>query len=267
MADLEILDDAGQLLVDSRLIAPRLRIEHRSFFQTLVDYQFQIEQAFGVLRFQNAKPPRGSKGGRPSRYALLTEDQATFLMTLSRNSPEVVQCKIDLVQAFARAKELLRQANPVADIDRVGLRASLKDDARLRMTDQVKVHLEQIRCYDDKKYRGKFFSRVHDALNVAVTGETAGQMRIRLGKVLGRKVKPGELLRDYFPAVALQRYIAVCETSANLMLKRGAHPLDAVREAADLALPVSHVAEPIDFVEHIRLVQGRVATGQMRLGE
>lgn len=226
------------------------------------DYQTQIEQAFGILRFENSK----IKGrGRPGRFVYLTEDQATFLMTLSRNSPEVVQCKVELVQAFSRAKELLRQANPVTDIDRVGLRAALKDDARLRMTDQVKVHLEQIRRYDDKKYRGKFFARVHDTLNVEVTGETAGQMRDRLGKLLGRKVKPGELLRDYFPITSLQSYIAMCETSANLMLKRGAHPLDAVREAAELALPVTHIAEPIDFVEHIKLVQGRVATGQLQL--
>lgn len=262
MADLEIIDDGGQLFVDSRLIAQRLGIEHRSFLQTLGDYQTQIEQAFGILRFENAK----MKGrGRPGQIAYLTEDQATFVMTLSRNSPEVVQCKIALVQAFARAKELLRRANPVADIDRVGLRASLKDDARLRMTDQVKVHLEQIRRYDDKKFRGQFFSRVHDAINVAVTGETAGQMRDRLSLLIGRPVKSGELLRDYFPSTALQRYIAMCETSANLMLKRGMHPLEAVREATELALPVGHMADPIDFVEHIRLVQGRVVTGQMRL--
>lgn len=262
MAGLDIFDDGGQLYVDSRLIAQKLAVQHESFYETLLTYQSQIEQAFGIIRFETGK----TKGrGRPPKFAYLLEDQATFVMTLSRNSPEVVQCKIELVQAFSRAKELLRQANPVADIDRVGLRAALKDDARLRMTDQVKVHLEQIRRYDDKKYRGKFFSGVHDAINVAVTGETAGQMRDRLGLLLGRKVKPGELLRDYFPSTALQRYIAMCETSANLMLKRGMHPLDAVREATELALPVGHTADPIDFVEHIKLVQGRVSTGQMQL--
>jgi hypothetical protein len=90
-------------------------------------------------------------------------------------------------------------------------------------------------------------------------------MRDRLSLLIGRPVKPGELLRDYFPATALQRYIAMCETSANLMLKRGMHPLDAVREATELALPVGHMPDPIDFVEHIRLVQGRVVTGQMQL--
>jgi hypothetical protein len=155
--------------------------------------------------------------------------------------------------------------NPLADTDRVGLRDVLKDDSRLRMTDQVKVYLEQMKRYDDKKYRGQFFSRVHDAINVAVTGETAGQMRERLGIVLGRKVTAPELIRDYFPSAVLQRYISMCEASANLMLKRQAHPLDAVREAADLVLPGGYSPEPIDFVEHVKFVRGRITTGQLGL--
>jgi phage regulator Rha-like protein len=106
MADLEIFDDGGNLYVDSRLIAERLGIEHRSFLVTLDNYQTQIEQAFGILRFEIAEI---DGRGRPRRYALLNEDQATFVMTLSRNSSEVVQCKLDLVRSFSRAKELLRQ--------------------------------------------------------------------------------------------------------------------------------------------------------------
>lgn len=153
--------------------------------------------------------------------------------------------------------------NPLADTDRVGLRDVLKDDSRLRMTGQVKVYLEQIKRYDDKKYRGRFFSQVHDAINVAVTGETAGQMRGRLGAVLGKKVGASELIRDYFPSTVLQRYISMCETSANLMLKRNVHPLEAVQEAADLVLPGSYAAEPIDFVEHVKFVRGRLSTGQL----
>jgi phage regulator Rha-like protein len=100
------------LIVDSRLIAERLGIEHINFMETIGDYQTQIDQAFGVVRFETEKPPRGSRGGRPQRYALLTEDQATFLMTLSRNTPEVVQCKIDLVVAFSKAKDLLANRKP-----------------------------------------------------------------------------------------------------------------------------------------------------------
>lgn len=106
MTDLTIFEDDGDLYVDSRLIAERLGIEHRSFLETLDSYESQIQQAFGVLRFQTAKPP-GAKGGRPLRFVFLNEDQATFVMTLSRNSPEVVRCKVDLVQSFAKAKKLL----------------------------------------------------------------------------------------------------------------------------------------------------------------
>jgi phage regulator Rha-like protein len=108
MADLEIFDDGNELYVDSRLIAERLGIEHRSFLETLDNYTTQIEQAFGVLRFETAKP-QTPQGGRPLRYCLLSEDQSTFVMTLSRNSPEVVRCKLELVTAFSKAKKLLSQ--------------------------------------------------------------------------------------------------------------------------------------------------------------
>jgi phage regulator Rha-like protein len=97
------------LIVDSRLIAERLGIEHESFLRTLDIYQTQIESAFGILRFEIGKI---TGRGRPQKYALLTEEQATFLMTLSRNTPEVIQCKIDLVVAFSRAKDLLANRKP-----------------------------------------------------------------------------------------------------------------------------------------------------------
>ena len=149
--------------------------------------------------------------------------------------------------------------NPLADIDRVGLRSELKDDARLRMTDQVKVYLEQIRRYDDKKYRGLFFAKVHDAINIAITTETSKQMRNRLSNTLGKKVKQSELIRDYFPSLVLNKYISLCETSANLMLRDGLHPETAVERASELVLPIGYVPKPIDFVEHIKIVRKRIA--------
>ena len=155
--------------------------------------------------------------------------------------------------------------NPLADMDRVGLRDSLKDDSRLRMTDQVKEYLEQIRRYDDKKYSGMFFARVHDAINKAVTGETAKQMKNRLSQILNKKIKENELIRDYFPSKTLQWYISMCETSANLMLKKGMHPVSAVEEASELVLPASYTPQPINFVEHIKEVRIRVQGNQPKL--
>lgn len=152
--------------------------------------------------------------------------------------------------------------NPLADTDRVGLRAGLKDDSRLRMTDQVKVYLEQIRRYDDTKFRGFFFAQVHDAINLAVTGETAKQMRDRLSLILGKVVKQDELIRDYFPSEILQRYIAMCEASANFMIRENLHPLTAVERAAEIVLYAGYRPAPINFVEHIKFVRQRLTTGQ-----
>ncbi len=138
MAKLEIIDDGRELLVDSRLIADRLGVDHNDWIENIIKrYQPEAEESFGVLRFENVKPPRGSKGGRPPSICYLTEDQATFYMTLSRNTPQVVALKRDLVSSFSKAKQLIKRYISVGDIDRSGLRGTLKDDSRLRMTDQV----------------------------------------------------------------------------------------------------------------------------------
>lgn len=153
--------------------------------------------------------------------------------------------------------------NPIypqqADIDRVVYRDALKDDARLRMTGQVKVYLEQIQKYDDKKYRGKFFARVHDAINIAITTETSKQMKVRISQMLGREVKEQELIRDYFPPMVLQRYISVCEASANFMIRENLHPLTAVERAIEIVLPVNYLPESIDFSENIKFVRQRLS--------
>jgi hypothetical protein len=72
-----------------------------------------VEREFGVFRFQIEKPLT-SRGGRPRRFVYLNEGQATFLMTLSQNTPQVVLCKLRLVKAFEEAKEILRRQQEVS---------------------------------------------------------------------------------------------------------------------------------------------------------
>ena len=109
---LQVVEQNGDLVVDSRLIAARLDIEHRAFMQTLKRYQDRIEQRFGVVTFEMDKPIEGSQGGRPEKYALLTEDQATTLMTFSKNTDAVVNCKMDLVGAFSKARQIIKVVIP-----------------------------------------------------------------------------------------------------------------------------------------------------------
>ena len=96
----------GALVVDSRLIADSLGIDHESLMKTINKYQTQAEQSFGILRFEIGEI---QGRGQPEKYCLLTEDQAFFFMTLSRNTPEVVSAKLSLVKSFSEAKKLLRQ--------------------------------------------------------------------------------------------------------------------------------------------------------------
>lgn len=112
MTIISVQEHNSTLVVDSRLIAERLGIEHRAFIQTLKKHQGKIEQRFGVITFEMSKPSEGSCGGRPEKYALLTEPQATTLMTFSKNTEQVVECKLDLVQAFEEAKQVVKTVIP-----------------------------------------------------------------------------------------------------------------------------------------------------------
>jgi len=90
--------------IDSRVIATELGIQHDNQIQTLEAHKQHFE-ALGVFRFQTEKPPAGSKGGRPVRYALLNEDQAYFAATLARNTSRAVDVKFRLVKAFSEARK------------------------------------------------------------------------------------------------------------------------------------------------------------------
>lgn len=109
MTDLLIINhpEDGALVVDSRLIAQELAVTHEAFYKTIKKYEKETEQAFGGLRFQIGVPDKPT--GNPPQFVYLTEDQATFLMTLSRNTPEVVRCKVLLVTQFSQAKKLLAE--------------------------------------------------------------------------------------------------------------------------------------------------------------
>jgi phage regulator Rha-like protein len=109
MSSLTVSEIQGQLVVDSRLIAEELGIAHRGLRQTIEKYLTELQE-FGVVTFEMSKPLEASQGGRPERYCYLNEEQATFLMTLSRNTPQVVTCKQQLVKAFSKAKQAIKES-------------------------------------------------------------------------------------------------------------------------------------------------------------
>jgi hypothetical protein len=82
---IELQSFKGEARVDSRVIARELGIQSGNLLETVYKYRQKIER-FGILTFQTGKIGRR---GRPERYALLNEDQAHFVMALSRNTERV----------------------------------------------------------------------------------------------------------------------------------------------------------------------------------
>ena len=98
-----VLTTSAEPRVDSRLLAKQLGGDHANVFELVTNYRADFEQ-LGVVRFQTEKPMPGSKGGRPERFALLTEDHAYLLLTYRRNSAKVRALKVKLVKAFSNAR-------------------------------------------------------------------------------------------------------------------------------------------------------------------
>lgn len=159
--------------------------------------------------------------------------------------------------------------NPIrleADVDRVAIRDDLKDIKRPALTDQVKIFLETAGQYDPKSKETRiFFGRVHNELNIVLTGEKAEDMRKRLESYLGKKITESELLRDYFPIIDLAKYAAVCQAATNNM-EHGMHPINAIKLASKQVLPSNYLPKAIDFTERISFVRRRIEqANQMKL--
>lgn len=100
---LVLVPSKGEPRIDSRLLALRLKKKrHQDLFELIKQYERQL-LTLGKLLFQ-AGPSTGSRTGQIERFALLTENQAYFLLTLSRNTPVVVELKLQMVRAFGDAR-------------------------------------------------------------------------------------------------------------------------------------------------------------------
>ena len=127
MSNLSVQERDGILVIDSRLIAQDLGIEHRALLQTLDKHLLKIEASLGAVAFEMREFKTKQGNTSTERLAWLTEDQSMLLMTFSRNNERVVDCKIALVQAFSEAKRLLKEGTPAhsTEIERMKLELEL----------------------------------------------------------------------------------------------------------------------------------------------
>ena len=94
----------GEPRASTEVIAIGVEQGHRGVMQLLRKHQASFE-AFGKVQFQTRLNRRGS----PTEFAMLNEHQSGLLIAFMRNSPRVIEFKVNLIREFFRMREALSQ--------------------------------------------------------------------------------------------------------------------------------------------------------------
>lgn len=98
----------NEVFIDSLVIAKGTENTHHAIRGLIKKYKNDISE-FGTFLILNEE----SKGGRPLELFLLNEPQATFLMTLLRNSKIVVDFKKELVRQFYAMRKIIQEKQTI----------------------------------------------------------------------------------------------------------------------------------------------------------
>lgn len=222
----------GEPVLDSRVAARELGVEHESIIKLLGEYSEESSDLksdlLGVVRFETEKRP-GSRTGQKERYALLSERQALLLITMVRNSPEALRAKERLVDAFLAMRAALLSRK----IDKV---------VRRELTDALRDSGEAERTH------GHAYSLYTDLVYRAVLGMDAKHYREAIG--LGKD----EPVRAHLTA-AQDETVRKFEDMVRTMVEL-AVPFDQIKTTiTTMAARSLPCAKPIDAAED-RLVIG-----------
>ncbi|MBF0371621.1 MAG: Rha family transcriptional regulator [Magnetococcales bacterium] len=172
--EIQLVEVNGEPLVDSRIIAQGLGSLHKYTLALIRKYQEGFEE-FGKVLFKKAP----STSGQKETFTLLNEDQAIFLLTLSRNSPRVVVLKKGLTKTFGRYRReilrLARQAERRAQVEWQAARTNGKI-ARREETDAIKEFVEYARQQGSEN-AFRYFMVITKMLNQVLFPKEPGRSR------------------------------------------------------------------------------------------
>ena len=151
----------GEPYTTSEIIAEGTGIEHRKLRDTIRKYKTELE-TFGVSASYQAETPSNQEGGRKVIGCILNEQQATFLLTLLKNTPVVVAFKKELVRQFYAMRDELTRRRELRAIGKP-IRRSLTD--ALRDSGEV------------ERMKGHAYGTYTNLAYKLATGKTARQLR------------------------------------------------------------------------------------------
>lgn len=121
----------NDVFTNSKVIAEGTNNQHESVVAIIRKYESDISD-FGRIDFSDLK---SGKRGQPERIYYLNEEQATFIITLLRNSKVVVKFKKELVRQFyAMRKFLVEKQSQLWNDTRIA-----NKENRLKETDVIKL--------------------------------------------------------------------------------------------------------------------------------
>lgn len=164
----------GVPFTTSEIVAENAGIEHRAALQLLETHHGVIEEAFGTIAFEMRR-----SGGRPTRFARLTEAQSTALLTLMRNTPQVVDFKVNLVKAFAEATRTSVPALP----SRAALAQMVLDAEKELEAAKMQAELDAPKV----RYHERFVAETDDIMTIEYFASHWGTTEPQVRKMLIEK--------------------------------------------------------------------------------
>jgi phage regulator Rha-like protein len=177
----------------SKVIADFSGVAHRKIKIAIRGHEQEFK-SLGLLASYGAE----STGGRPEEYYRLNEPQASFLMTLLKNTPIVVAFKLELVRQFYAMRSEL-QRRQIAKLDRKPIRQTLTDG---------------IKALPDTPHKTMWYKHYTDLIYKTVTGKTAKQLREERG------APPKAVASDYMTATEIESVTAL-ENSVAVLIQMG----------------------------------------------
>ncbi len=170
----------------SKVISEVVGIEHRKIKVAIRKHKEAIE-TFGILAPYEADI-QDRRRGQPEVIYKLNEEQATFLMTLLKNTPTVVAFKKELVRQFyAMRRELVSR-----QVNRAKMLPTRRD-----LTDAIRD------CIPESPHKVMWYKHYTDLAYRAAFGMSAAQLRKT------RNAPKGSVAADYLTAEEMDNVVRI----------------------------------------------------------
>lgn len=136
--EIQIIEKNNIPVVSHLEVAEKTNNDKDSVARLIKNYTEELEN-FGSLGFEIQTKKRKIWATQTKEY-FLNEDQATFLMTLLKNTKEVVDFKLKLVLAFKKLKEHINKPKTFEEIMKDAL---LLADRKVKELEEEKKFLEK----------------------------------------------------------------------------------------------------------------------------